>query len=166
MVIVETEGPLFEGRIDVRRGVRDGAEAIAVEGVTVLRGILRRFRRGPERYGHIADAPVSQVKQLAADVIGTRIYLRGPAAFLGPILQGGARAHPIPNVRVRGSGSRRRLVGGMKPLAFMSHGGLLIRQAVFHPGIRSYHIREEGEQTLEPRVQPIFDAAMARQVDQ
>ena len=159
---VVTSGPLFEGRIDVKAGLRVGVERVAVAGAQLVRQQLsQRSRYRTPKYGHVVDAVRTQVKVLPRGDVGARIYLGGPSAYLGAILEGGTRAHPIPRVRILGAGSRRRLSRGRKPLVFRVGGRLIIRQFADHPGTPAYHWRLRAKAALDPRVQPIVDQAMA-----
>src|SRR6185436_755485 len=92
--------------------------------------------------------------------VGARIYLGGKSAFIGGFLERGTKAHPIPKVRVRGSGNRRSLVRKETVLAFMVGGGLIFRATANHRGTPAYHWREKAQAELEPQVQGILDRAL------
>jgi hypothetical protein len=155
---VKATGPLFQGRINIRQGTRDGLEQIAAEGARLMRGELgRRTRYRTDKYGHVADAVRTQVKDLP-EGIGARMFLAGQSFFVGRLLEGGAVGHFIaPKFRRRRGMGRRQGV-----LAYRLGGQLLFRAYAHHPGTPAYHWRAQAEAALEPRVQPIMDAAFEK----
>lgn len=168
---VKVSGPLFEGTLDVKGGLREGMDRIAKAGESLVRKHLaQRSRYRTAKYGHVADAVRSQVGNrlgkttLQPDEQGARIYLGGKSAFLGPILEGGARQHIEPRLRAVGKGKRGRLVRGKGRtghiLAFMMGGGLIFRRKVTQTGTPAYHWREQAQAELEPQVQGILDRAL------
>jgi len=162
---VRVSGPLFEGRLDVKGGLKEGMDRIAAEGASLVRKHLsQRARYRTAKWGHVADAVRTQVKPLSGGDVGARIYLGGRSAFVGAFLEGGTKAHPIPKVRVRGSGNRRSLVRKETVLAFMVGGGLIFRATANHRGTPAYHWREKAQGELEPQVQGILDRALGERV--
>ncbi len=165
MIQVKKSGPLFEGRLDVPGGLREGMNRIVAEGDSLVRRYLgQRTRYRTAKWGHVADAVRTQVKPLPGGNIGGRIYLGGRSAFVGAFLEGGTKAHPIPKVRVRGSGNRRTLVRKATVLAFTMGGGLIFRATADHRGTPAYHWREKAQAALEPQVQGILDRALAERL--
>ena len=164
-VDVKLSGPLFEGRLDVQGGLKTGMDRIAAEGASLVRRQLaQRSRFRTPKYGHVADAVRTQVKALSGGDVGARIYLGGPAAFLGPILERGTRAHHSPRVRILGTGVRRRLGAALRTLRFSLGGGVLFRASVEHPGTPGYRWRAQAQAALEPQVQGILERALAERI--
>lgn len=161
MTDVRVSGPLFEGRLDVKGGLREGMDRIATVGSEIVRRHLaQRTRYRTAKYGHVVDAVRAQVTPLSGGDVGARIYLGGRAAFLGPFLEFGTKAHPIPGVRVRGTGNRRRLHRKETTLAFRVGGGIIFRATANHRGTPAYRWRAQSQAELEPQVQGILDRAL------
>lgn len=160
---VTVTGPLFERPVDAADAERVGLARAADLAEELLRGQLgQRSRYRTPIYGHAAEQVSTRTRRAGAGLEAT-IAIRGQASFLGPILEGGSRAHPIPDVRVRGTGNRRRLVrgGSGTPLHFQRGGGPVFLQSVNHPGTPAYHVFEHASAALVPQLQPIFEQAVA-----
>lgn len=159
-----TSGPLFDRALDVnvrsqfRIGLQRIGEAQREAGRKQL-GQRSRFRTA--KYGHAAESLRTKVTRVGGDDYEVATFIGGPAAFLGHILERGTKGHAIPRVRVRGSGSRRRIVRGGKILAFNG----VFRRAVEHPGTPAYHWAERATAEIARTAPDILAQAFAGQLD-
>lgn len=169
-VQVTTTGPFFEGKADVKGGLRSALHDVAALGSVLMRRELAAIGRGPGRYGHIVDAVVTQVKVLEAGDMGARIFLRGKQAYRGAILAAGSPGHFIAarRKRVRIAGVRKALAGKNVPLAIPLGGrssagwsGVAYRQFAHHPGFAAIPFAANAEAALVPQIQGVVDRAMA-----
>jgi hypothetical protein len=173
MLAVEATGPLFEGKLSPQLivGVHIGASRIAAAGIADMRAVLGRFRRGPARYGHIASAARAAVitERMQAGDVGVRVYLGGPSAFLGPILEGGTTPPykwPLGSEgKVSGTGNKRGIRSRKKPLALHVGGNVIFRQTVDHPAVRAFRWLGQVQATLEPKVQPLLEDAIGQALE-
>ena len=178
-VEVKVSGPLFEGRLNVIGGARDGMERVAERGEGIVRKYLSQRRRySSDKYGHIVDAIRKYVGNkfgrepaLPADQIGARIYTAGPASFTRFWLESGARAHDIPGVKKFGRGGRRlKRARQARSLVTLALPGGALRsftrtRPLRVPGTPAYRWATKSQADLNPQVQGILDRAMGERLE-
>ena len=188
---VKVSGPLFEGKLDVKAGLREGMEAVAKEGESLARQHLGlRTRFSTPKYGHARDQIRSQVGNrlgkltLPPGELGARVFIGGQAAYLAPWLEYGTRPHDIPKQTGRGKQRTRiqsvRAAGGIRRaltrstsvlLAIPSGGGVLFRsyrrdKPFRTRGTKAFLWRQKSQAELDQRapgiLQQYMDAAVTR----
>jgi hypothetical protein len=164
MVEISANGPVFEGRINIKAAQRGAMARANARAEALARGLLRqRSRYSTPKYGHAADQIRSRIETVAgtADQTIGKVFIGGPAAFLAPWLEFGTKAHPIPDVRERTHRGRTTLNRKVVTLPILTGAGLLFRASADHRGARAFRWASITQEQINREAPKIFERAYA-----
>lgn len=162
----KVSGPLF-GKPDLLAAlIRAGNQAEATLGPAVRAaysgGIVRR---GPGRYGHVADL-WRTMTTTDGHAVTTRVFPQGKAAFRVPLLERGHRGPHRAGLQAIAPRDRRdrnaRRAGGHA--AALKLPGGVYRRLVRPQGAAAFRVLEKTLHAQWPRVQPFFAAQLGKEV--